>query len=203
MLLKNDPVEGMGTLLPLTAKAKKVALIGPMADNQREMLGAWAVTGDPKYAVTLEGCLTERLGDRLLYAQGCGFAERRRCERDQARELQRAGGTGEHLPVPDDAKTIAEAVATAKQADVAIVALGEPTNWMEGEAGSRAHLGFTGAQQELLEHVVATGKPVILVILAGRPLELKWAAGHVPAIFEAWSPGIEAGTRWRTCFWAT
>ena len=95
--------------------------------------------------------------------------------------------------MPDDAKTIAEAVETAKQADVAILALGEPTNWMEGEAASRATLGFTGAQQQLLEAVVATGKPVILVVLAGRPLELKWAAAHVPAILEAWSPGIEAG----------
>jgi beta-glucosidase len=97
------------------------------------------------------------------------------------------------MPIPDDAKTIAEAVETAKQADVAILALGEPTEWMEGEASSRAHLGFTGAQEKLLEAVVATGKPVILVVLAGRPLELKWAAGHVPAILEAWSPGIEAG----------
>ena len=77
VLLKNDPVEGVGALLPLTAKAKKVALIGPMADNQREMLGAWAVTGDPKYVVTLRTALAERLGDRLLYAQGCGLLQRR------------------------------------------------------------------------------------------------------------------------------
>jgi beta-glucosidase len=95
--------------------------------------------------------------------------------------------------VPDDVKTIAEAVETAKEADVAILALGEPANWMEGEASSRATLGFTGAQEQLLEAVVATGKPVILVVLAGRPLELKWAAAHVPAILEGWSPGIEAG----------
>jgi beta-glucosidase len=81
----------------------------------------------------------------------------------------------------------------AKKADVAILALGEPTNWMEGEAASRVHLGFTGAQEQLLEAVVATGKPVVLLVLAGRPLELKWAASHVPAIVEAWSPGVEAG----------
>jgi len=99
----------------------------------------------------------------------------------------------EHLVVPDDAKTIAEAVETAKKADVAILALGEPTDWMEGEAASRATLGFTGVQEQLLEAVVATGKPVILVVLAGRPLELKWAAAHAPAILEGWSPGIEAG----------
>jgi len=73
VLLKNDPVEGVGTILPLTKKTAKVALIGPMADNQKEMLGAWAVTGDPKFAVTLKTALSERLGDKLLYAQGCGL----------------------------------------------------------------------------------------------------------------------------------
>jgi beta-glucosidase len=193
VLLKNDPVEGAGALLPLTAKAKKVALIGPMADNQREMLGAWAVTGDPKYVVTLRTALQERLGDRLLYAPGCDLLSGK-----DANVLKHVNFGGPMLaddqsPVPDDAKTIAEAVETARKADVAILALGEPTNWMEGEASSRTTLGFTGVQQQLLEAVAATGKPVILVVLAGRPLELKWAAAHVPAILEAWSPGVEAG----------
>jgi beta-glucosidase len=193
VLLKNEPMEGVGALLPLTAKARKVALIGPLADNQGEMLGAWAVTGDAKYVVTLRQALTERLGDRLLYAEGCDLLSG-----EDANVLKRVnfnGPVGEdtHPPVPDDAKTIAEAVATAQKADVAILALGESTNWMEGEASSRTRLGFTGAQEDLLEAVVATGKPVILVVLAGRPLELKWAASHVPAILEAWSPGVEAG----------
>jgi beta-glucosidase len=73
------------------------------------------------------------------------------------------------------------------------MALGESAYWMETEAASRTQLGFTGSQEQLLEAVAATGKPVVLVVVAGRPLELKWAAGHVPAIIEAWSPGIEAG----------
>ena len=194
VLLKNDPVEGVGELLPLTSKkANKIALIGPLADNQRELLGAWAVTGDPKYVVTLRSALQERLGERLLYAPGCELLSG-----EDAHVLEHVSFEGpmnvdRSLPVPDEAKTIAEAVATAKQSDIAIVALGEPTNWMEGEASSRATLGFTGAQEQLLEAVVATGKPVVLVVLAGRPLELKWAAAHVPAILEAWSPGIEAG----------
>jgi len=193
VLLKNDPVEGVGTLLPLTSKAKKVALIGPLADNQREMMGAWAVSGDAKNVVTLRTALKERLGDRLLYAEGCGVLSG-----DDAKVLKHATFTGpaggdDPAPGADDAKTIAEAVETAKQADVAILALGESADWMEGEASSRVHLGFTGAQEKLLEAVVATGKPVILVVLAGRPLELKWAAGHVPAILEGWSPGVEAG----------
>jgi len=193
VLLKNDPVEGVGTLLPLTAKAKKVALIGPMADNQLELLGAWIGHGDPKYVVTLRQALADRLGANLLYAQGCGLLSG-----DDANVLNHVSFAGPdraagNAPPPDDTKTIAEAVETAKQADVAILALGESTNWMEGEASSRTTLGFTGAQEQLLEAVVATGKPVILVVLATRPLELKWAAGHVPAILEAWSPGIEAG----------
>ena len=194
VLLKNEPVEGIGTLLPLTSKAKKVALIGPMADNQREMLGAWAGNGDPKFAVTLRTALKERLGDRLLYAPGCELMTG-----EDANVLKRVSFGGpvaideNFMPVPNDDKTIAEAVETAKKADVAILALGEPANWMEGEASSRVHLGFTGAQERLLEAVVATGKPVILVVFAGRPLELKWAAGQVPAILEAWSPGVEAG----------
>jgi beta-glucosidase len=193
VLLKNDPVEGAGELLPLTSKSKKVALIGPLADNQQELLGAWAVTGDPKYVVTLRSALQERLGGRLLYAPGCALLSG-----EDANVLQHVSFVGpmnadKNLPVPDDAKSITEAVETAKQSDIAILALGEPTNWMEGEASSRATLGFTGAQEQLLEAVVATGKPVVLVILAGRPLELKWAAAHVPAIVEAWSPGIEAG----------
>ena len=191
VLLKNEPVEGVGTLLPLTAKAKKVALIGPMADNQGEMLGTWNVTGDPKFVVTLKTALAERLGDKLLYAQGCGLLSG-----EDAIALQRVNEklTADTLvPIPDDAKTIAEAVETAKKADVVILAVGEPTGWMEGEAGSRVHLGLTGAQVKLEQAVAATGKPVILVVLAGRPLELKWEAGHIPAILEAWSPGIEAG----------
>jgi beta-glucosidase len=193
VLLKNDPVEGVGNLLPLTAKAKKVALIGPLADDQRELLGAWAVTGDPKYVITLRTALQDRLGDRLFYAPGCGLMSG-----EDANVLKHVTFLGpvaadDHAPIPDDAKTIADAVEIAKKADVAILALGEPTNWMEGEASSRATLGFTGAQQQLLEAVVATGKPVILIVLAGRPLELTWAAAHVPAILEAWSPGIEAG----------
>ena len=192
VLLKNDPVEGIGALLPLAAKTKKIALIGPLADDARDLLGAWSA-GDPRNVITLKQELSQRLGDRLLYAEGCGPLAG-----EDAKILQRVtfGGSvagAQDQPLPDDEKSIAEAVDIAKHSDVAILALGEPANWMEGEAASRVHLGFTGNQEKLLESVVATGKPVILVVLAGRPLELKWAAEHVPAILEAWSPGLEAG----------
>ena len=193
VLLKNDPVEGVGDLLPLIAKPRKIALIGPLADDQRDMLGAWTVAGDAKNAVTLKTALSQRLGDKLLYAQGCGLLSG-----VDANLLKQVNFTGSNvadasMPFPDDAKTIAEAVETAKKADLVILALGENADWMEGEASSRTTLGFTGSQEQLLETVVATGKPVVLVVLSGRPLELKWAAAHVPAILEAWSPGVEAG----------
>jgi len=192
VLLKNDPVEGVGALLPLSARTKKVALIGPMADDALDLLGAWTVAGNPQDVITLKSALTDRLGDKLTYAQGCGLLSG-----EDEKILKSVSFTGTEtamdLSVSDDEKTIADAVETARKADVAILALGESTNWMEGEASSRAHLGFTGNQEKLLEAVVSTGKPVILVVLAGRPLELKWAAEHVPAILEAWSPGIEAG----------
>jgi beta-glucosidase len=193
VLLKNDPVEGIGALLPLTAKAKSVALIGPMADDAQNLLGAWTVTGNPKDVITLKTEFKNRLGDRLSYAEGCGLLSG-----EDGNVLKSLSFTASHaadqtMPVADDQKSIAEAVEIARKADVAILALGESTNWMEGEAASRTKLGFTGAQEQLLEAVVATGKPVILVVLAARPLELKWAAEHVPAILQAWSPGIEAG----------
>ena len=155
VLLKNDPVEGIGTLLPLTAKAKKVALIGPLADDQRSCWAPGPVTGNPKDVITLQAELcSSGWATGSSMREGCGllsgedanvlkhvtFGGRRPCRGACCRSRRR--------------KTIAEAVETAKKADVAILALGEPTNWMEGEASSRAHLGFTGAQEKLLEAVV-------------------------------------------------
>lgn len=183
VLLKNDAVEGAGKLLPL--KARSVALIGPMADDKADMLGAWSA-GDPKYVITLRQALEERLGaDHVVYAEGCGLLN--------GEDAQIWAKNGGPQPVADENASISDAVEAAKKADVAIVALGEPAGFMEGEAGSRVHLGFTGNQEKLLEAVSATGKPVILVVLAGRPLQIKWAGEHVPAILEAWSPGFEGG----------
>lgn len=192
VLLKNEPVEGVGNLLPISAKAKKVALIGPLADDARELLGAWS-TGDPKDVITPLAELKQRLGSKLLYAPGCGLLSGSDEEVLKHAAFGGSAAAEDNGPAEDDDKLIAQAVETAQKADVAILALGEPANWMEGEASSRAHLGFTGNQQKLLEAVAATGKPVVLVVLAGRPLELTWAASHVPAIIEAWSPGTEAG----------
>lgn len=192
VLLKNDPVKGMAPLLPLAKTSGTVALIGPMSDNAAEMLGAWSGRGNPKDVITLKAELEKRFGNRLLYAEGCGLLSGEDANALKSIETGIPFSETSGMAVPDDARTIAEAVQIAKKADIAIVALGEPA-WMEGEASSRAYLSFTGSQEKLLQAVVATGKPVILVVLAGRPLVLKWAAAHVPAILEAWSPGIEAG----------
>jgi len=192
VLLKNDPVSGLGNLLPLASTAGKIALIGPMADDALDLQGAWTVTGNPKDVITLKDAFSKRLGDRLLYARGCGLLSG--SDETVLKGLTFTGtSSAPSQTVEDDQKSIAEAVEVARRSDVAILALGEPANWMEGEAASRTRLGFTGAQEQLLEAVVATGKPVVLVVLAGRPLELKWASQHVPAILQAWSPGIEAG----------
>jgi beta-glucosidase len=94
---------------------------------------------------------------------------------------------------PQEARqAMEEAVALAKRSDLAVLVLGE-IDLMSGEAASRASLGLSGGQQELLEAVVATGKPVVLVLVNGRPLEISWAAEHVPAILEAWYPGSQGG----------
>ncbi len=93
---------------------------------------------------------------------------------------------------PDAQAAFDEAVATAKRCDLAVLVLGEEA-LMAGEAASNSSLRLAGRQQELLEAVVATGKPVVLVLINGRPLNIAWAAEHVPAILEAWEPGSQGG----------
>jgi beta-glucosidase len=170
VLLQNNKLAGGAPLLPLSADFKRVALIGPLADNAGEMVGAWAGAPGDRDTVTLRQALTERArnsGTTLVYAKGT--------------EIEDPSQAG-----------FAEAVEAAKGADVAILALGESAS-MSGEAGSRANLDLPGNQQQLLEAVAATGKPVVLLVFSGRPLVLNWAAAHVPAIMETWFPGTEAG----------
>src|SRR5208337_4049912 len=89
-------------------------------------------------------------------------------------------------------EAIAAAVAGAQKADLVVAALGEDPS-MSGEAASRAHLELPGRQQELLEAIVKTGKPVVLILFSGRPLTVPWAFEHVPAVMAAWFPGTETG----------
>ncbi len=168
VLLKNDFLASR-RVLPLSSDVPTVALIGPLADDARSMLGAWADRGHPQDVVTLKAALTQKLGaEHIKYAQG-----------------------GEVLAASD--AQIEESVAAARASDVAILALGESTQEMTGEAGSRAHPVLPGRQEELLEKVSATGKPVVLLLFTGRPLVLPWAFAHVPAVLELWCPGVQAG----------
>jgi beta-glucosidase len=166
VLLKND-----GGLLPLKANGKTIALIGPLADDAGQMLGSWSTKSEAKDVVTLRSALTKQVESaqgHVIYAKGTDI-----------------------LTMSDSG--FSDAVGAAKRSDVVVLALGEDAVWMTGEAGSRAHLDLPGKQQQLLEAVAATGKPVVLVVFSGRPLVLNWAAQHVSAIMEAWFPGIQAG----------
>jgi len=168
VLLKNErskPTES-APLLPLR-EGQTVALIGPLADSADDMLGEWACKGDKKDVVTLKSTLAERLKDKLLYAKGT--------------DVLSTETTG-----------FEEALAAAKRADVVVMAMGEHRR-MSGEAASRTRLDLPGNQVDLVKAIVATGKPVVLVVFSGRPLALAWEAAHVPAILLAWHPGVQAG----------
>jgi beta-glucosidase len=170
VLLRNQSVAGGAPVLPLSSQAKTIALIGPLADDAGQMIGAWGGASVDSDVVTVREALQARMqrdGGRLLYAKGTEI-----------------GG--------DSTAGFAAALAAAKQADVVVMALGE-SSAMSGEGGSRAHLDLPGNQQQLLERIVATGKPVVLLVFSGRPLVLDWAAQHVPAIMETWFPGVQAG----------
>ena len=168
VLLKNS-VAGSRPILPLTSESGTIALIGPLADDARNMLGPWAGRGRPEDVVTLKTALEQKVGaNKIRFAKGG--------------ELQTA----------DDAE-IQKAIETAQKADVVLLALGEQADTQSGEAASRAYLNLPGRQQELLEKVTATGKPVVLLLFSGRPLTLPWAFEHVPAVLAVWFPGIQAG----------
>ena len=165
VLLQNNDA-----LLPLNPATKRIALIGPLADDSSDMVGAWSGANNFGDVRTLRATMAERAqqsGATLTYEKGTDIS-----------------GTSD--------SGFAAAVAAAQNSDVAILALGESSD-MSGEAASRAHLDLPGNQQQLLEAVVATGKPVVLLIFSGRPLVLNWAAQHVPAMMEVWFPGVETG----------
>jgi len=168
VLLKNAAA-GASPLLPLSDKTRNIALIGPLADDSPNMLGSWAGLGRGEDVISFHAALAKHVGEEhLFHVKGSGITD----------------GT--------DAD-IAAAVAAAGKADLVVLALGENAGEMTGEAASRAHLKLPGRQQELLEKVVAAGKPVVLIIFSGRPLTLPWAFEHVPAVIAAWFPGIQAG----------
>ena len=167
VLLKNDSGSSHA-LLPLSAEVHDIALIGPLFDEHL-MLGSWGGQGHGEDVISFRDALAKRLGQQhVLVAKGTGILN----------------GSDEDL---------ASALETARKADVILLGLGEDANEMTGEAASRAKLGLPGRQQELLERIVTTGKPVVLILFSGRPFTLPWAFEHVPAVLAAWFPGIQAG----------
>lgn len=171
VLLQNKSLSDGQALLPLSHQPKKIALIGPLADDPNEMQGAWGGGARLPDVVTLKDALQARAketGGTLLYAKGTEIA-----------------GSSED--------GFADAVQATTQADLVILAMGE-SGRMSGEAGSRANLDLPGNQEALLEKIVATGRPIALLIFSGRPLVLTWAANHVASIMEVWFPGTEAGS---------
>jgi len=157
-------------LLPLGAGLRSVAVVGPLADAPREQLGCWAFDGAPEQSVTLLAALRERLGPHAALHHQPGL--------EHARDASTAG--------------IAAAVAAAEAADVVIAALGENAE-LSGECRSRAFLGLPGAQLELLARVAATGKPLVVVVFAGRPLLLGPVLERATAVLYAWQPGTLGG----------
>jgi len=163
VLLKNER-----DVLPLR-KSAKFAVVGSLANDPKAQLGSWIAAG--------------ATGDSVTLLEGI-----RRAVADPARVLYAVGAS----PATNDASGIAAAVDLAQQSDVVVAVLGELGS-MCGEARSRATLDLPGAQQQLLEALHATGKPVVLVLMSGRPLTVTWAAENVPAMLAAWFPGSQAG----------
>jgi beta-glucosidase len=190
ILLKNQ-----NHLLPLSKSLGTVAVIGPLADDKGDQLGSWAAQGRVEDVVTpLEGVQAKLPNVQVLYAKGVDIPsfERQPLTTTVAAPapLSATGVAG--VSTAAGTGGIQEAVEAANKAEVTVVFMGESA-MMTGEASSRAFLDFPGRQEELLERLVATGKPVVLVIESGRPLDIRWANAHVAAIIQAWYPGVQAG----------
>jgi len=164
VLLKNER-----EVLPLNKAARQIAVIGPLADSQRDMIGSWSGDGRAEDAVTvIEGIRAKVTPQtKVVYAKGCDF-------------------TG------DATSGISEAVRVANESDAVVLAIGESAD-MSGEARSRSSLDLPGRQLELAKAIQATGKPVVVVLMNGRPMSINWLADNVPAIVETWFAGSQAG----------
>jgi beta-glucosidase len=186
ILLRNE-----NGLLPLKKEAyKKIAVVGPLADTKLDTLGPWAFQQNLSETVTvLEGLRSELgAGAQISFAAGVQISRKFPSFFDQIDHTI-------HPPAwsaEQQDQEIQKAVDLAGSSDLTILVLGE-THDMSGEAASRQSLDLPGREQELMEKVVAAGKPVVLVLVNGRPLNITWASQHVPAILESWYPGTEGG----------
>ena len=176
--------------LPLKKTIQSIAIVGPLADSKPDTMGSWSLAGERDTVVTVLQGIRQKVGSQVAvrYAKGVEI------ERGSASIFD--GQFPEPAPTlhtqPERDAAFLDAVDAIKHADVSVLVLGEANN-MSGESASRSSLSLPGNQEQLLEAAVATGKPIILVLMNGRPLDIAWASQHVPAILEAWYPGSEGG----------
>ncbi|MGI5241952.1 glycoside hydrolase family 3 N-terminal domain-containing protein [Dactylosporangium sp. CA-139066] len=186
VLLRNE-----GDLLPLDAgRLGSIAVLGPLADSKRDTIGPWVFDFDLDETVTVLDGIRGAAGDkvRVEYAPGVQVSQR-----VFPSLFDMFGGNTPLDPEGfDEEAEFARAVRLAAASDVAVVVAGEWQN-MIGEAASRSSLELPGRQLELLQAVAATGTPTVLLVMNGRPLDLRWAAEHVPAILDIWYPGSQGG----------
>ncbi|MCE9398871.1 beta-glucosidase BglX [Bacteroides fragilis] len=189
VLLKNEGLSPtLAPVLPLSPTGT-IAVIGPLANTRSNMPGTWSVAAVLDKSPSLVEGLTEWVGNqgKILYAKGSNLIG------DAAYE-ERATMFGRSLNRDNrtDQQLLDEALKIASQADVIVAALGESSE-MSGESSSRTNLNLPDVQHTLLEALLKTGKPVVLVLFTGRPLVLNWEQEHVPAILNVWFGGSEAG----------
>jgi beta-glucosidase len=180
VLLKNE-----NQLLPL-GLSKNIAVIGPLADNKNEMIGTWANPTSPENSISILTGIKTLAGNsiKVTYGKGCNIFTK-----EEGFKFQYDAGSRSERT---DDEMISEAYHIGSQADVIVAVLGEASG-MSGEAASRTSLGLPGRQLDLLKTLLKTGKPVVLVLMNGRPLTLEYEATNVPAILEAWHGGTETG----------
>jgi beta-glucosidase len=186
VLLKNDK-----QILPLK-KAGTIAVIGPLGNSKGDMLGTWAMGGDQESISTIYEGLKNIGGSAVtvLYSKGSEFSDNPKLSNTvNPLGMNSAQAKG---PAMSNDQLLKEALQTAAKADVVVAVLGEPSAW-SGEASSMSDIGLQKVQQDLLKALIATGKPVVLVLVNGRPMTLGWENENVSAILEAWAAGTEAG----------
>lgn len=189
VLLKNTRLPGQeNNLLPLK-KSGTIALIGPLADNKVNMPGTWSVSTDLSKAISVKQGLEEAVAGKanLIYALGSNLVE----DPDYQTRATMFGRTMKR-DTRDEEAIIKEAVDAANKADVVVAALGESSE-MSGESSSRTNIQIPAVQQRLLKALLATGKPVVLLVFNGRPLDLTYENENVPAILNVWFGGTETG----------
>jgi beta-glucosidase len=186
VLLKNNT-----NLLPLDKGAnQKIAVIGQLADSKRDTLGSWVFQMNTDETVTILEGIRSKLGTqaKVEYAEGVQLRRKFPSFWDAVYPVKRSAPWAKAQADEE----LNRAVSVAKDSDVAVMVLGENQD-MSGEAASRSSLELPGRQQELLEAVAASGKPVVLVLMNGRQLDITWAAQNIPSILEIWYPGTRGG----------